>query len=140
MSLDKQTPKNGATGRILFPAILAGVLALLFFKSLSPGDVVFSNDGPYGAMVAQQNRMPSIMTGLWEDLNWLGFQIPAPSPTISSALRLVTTPLVFSKFFCPVSLFILGLCVWFCFRQWKLSQLASGLGGFAAALSSHFFS
>jgi len=80
------------------------------------------------------------MTGLWEDLNWLGFQIPAPSPTISSALRLVTTPLVFSKFFCPVSLFILGLCVWFCFRQWKLSQLASVLGGFAAALSSHFFS
>src|SRR5260370_21391634 len=106
MTQDKQTAKTkGATSRILFPALLAGILALLFFKSMSPGEVVFSNDGPYGAMEAKQNRMPSIMTGLWQDLSWLGSQVPSPSPTVSSALRLVTSPLVFSKFFCPISLF-----------------------------------
>src|SRR5260370_11770491 len=84
--------------------------------------------------------MPSIMTGLRQDLSWLGSQVPSPSPTVSSALRLVTSPLVFSKFFCPISLFVLGLCAWFCFRQWKLSPLACVLGGFAASLSSHFLS
>jgi energy-converting hydrogenase Eha subunit A len=80
------------------------------------------------------------MTGLWQDLNWLGSPAPSPSPTISTLLRLVTSPLVYSKFFCPIALVILGLCAWFCFRQWRFSQLAATLGGLAAALSSHYFS
>src|SRR5882672_3125982 len=125
---------------VAYSAFLAIILALLFFRSFLPGEVVASNDGPFGGMIAQQNRMPEIMTGLWANLNWLGMESAGPSPTISSALRLVTSPLVFSKFFCPIALFILGLCAWFCFRQWKLAPLACVLGGLAAALSSHFFS
>lgn len=123
-----------------FLLLLALPFIVLFHKSLDPSLVVFSNDGPLGGMVAQQNRMPAIMTGLWQDLNWLGNPAPSPSPTISSALRLVTTPLVFSKIFCPLSLIILGVCAWGCFRLWGFSRLAATLGGLAAALSSHFFS
>jgi hypothetical protein len=125
---------------VLFSVLLAGTLALLFFRSVYPQYVIFSNDGPLGAMVAQQNRMPTILTGMWTDLNWIGGEYPAPSPTISSAIRLVTSPFVFSKIYAPVTLFILGLCAWFCFRRMGLAPLACVLGGFAAALSSHFFS
>jgi hypothetical protein len=120
--------------------LLAGVLLLLFCRSLAPGEVVFSNDGPYGGMVAQHNRLPAILTGYWQDLNWIGAQNPSPSPAFSCLLRLVTTPLVFAKIFPGVSLFILGLCAWFCFRQWKLAPLACLLGALAAAISSHFLS
>src|SRR5262249_24542509 len=125
---------------LLCAVLLGGLLGTLFCRSLNPDEVVFSNDGPYGAMVAEQNRMPAIMTGLWQDLNWIGDQMPSPSPDVSAGLRLVTSPLVYSKIFCPAALFILGICAWFCFRQWKLSPLACILGALAATFSSHFFS
>src|SRR6266496_5784515 len=125
---------DGPKTTLIATGLLAITVGLLFYRSLNPDLVVFSNDGPLGAMMAQQNRMPAIMTGLWQNLNWLGNESPSPSPTISSALRLITSPLVFSKFFCPIALFIFGLCAWFCFRQWKLSPLACILGGLAAAL------
>ena len=120
--------------------LLGGVLLVLFVRSIDPSEVVFSNDGPYGGMVAQHNRMPAILTGYWRDLNWIGDQQPAPSPDISTVLRLATSPLGFSKFFCPFALFILGICAWFCFWQWKLSPAACVLGALATAFSSHFFS
>jgi hypothetical protein len=59
---------------------------------------------------------------------------------VSALLHLVTTPLAFSKIFCPATIFLLGICAWFCFRQWKLSPLACTLGALAAAFSSHFLS
>src|SRR6185369_14628709 len=140
MTSNAERVKSKDRQLLVFAALLAGILSLLFFRSFDPTEVVFSNDGPYGGMVAQHNRMPALLTGYWQDLNWLGYEIPAPSPTISTALRLVTTPLGFSKWFCPFALFILGLCAWFCFRQWNLAPFACILGGLAAALSSHFLS
>jgi hypothetical protein len=134
--------RRGAAFRafILCAAILGAFLLLMFIRSLDPDEVPASNDGPLGAMVAQQNRMPAIMTGFWQDLNWIGNENPTPSPGISSALRLVTSPLLYSKVFYPFALFILGISAWFCFRQWKLSPLACILGALATAFSSHFFS
>src|SRR5215470_1185740 len=49
-------------------------------------------------------------------------------------------PFGFYKLFYPITLFLLGMSSWFCFRQWKLSPLAALLGGLAAELSSHFLS
>ncbi len=121
-------------------AILFGILSLLFWRSYHPDYVVHSNDGPFGAMVAEQNRLPAIMTGMWANLNWVGGEYPAPSPTISTGWRLIASPLVHSKFFCPVALLIFGLCACYCFSLLKLSPLACIMGGLAAALSSHFFS
>src|SRR5580765_2264509 len=130
---------RGGRGFLGVALLLGGLLFILFIRSLDSSEVVFSNDGPYGGMVAQHNRMPAILTGYWRDLNWVGDQQPTPSPAISTLLRLVTTPLLYSKIFCPVALFILGICSWFCFRQWKLSPLACILGAVATTFSSHFF-
>jgi hypothetical protein len=132
--------ETGAKAFLLCAFLLLIALGLLFARSLNPSLVVFSNDGPLGGMVAAQNRMPAIFSGLWQNLNWLGSEAPSPSPTISGALRLVTSPLLYSKIFCPASLFFMGLCAWFCFRKWGLGQLAAVLGALAAALSSHFLS
>lgn len=125
---------------VLATLLLVAVLGGLFLRSLAPQFVVHSNDGPLGGMAAQQNRLPAILTGLWQDLNWLGSEAPTPSPTLSTALRLVTTPVGFSKLFCPFSLLVLGLSAAFCFRQLRLSPLASILGGLATALNSTYFS
>lgn len=133
-------PSRRKGGLLAFTIVLGICLILLFSKSLNTAFVVFSNDGPLGGVIAAQNQMPGILTGLWQDLNWLGGATPTPSPTLSSLIRLVLPPVAFQKFFCPASLFILGVCAWFCFRQWRFSHLAAALGGLAAALSSHFFS
>ena len=130
----------GLKAFLVCAGLLAIPLAVLFWRSLEPDEVVFSNDGPLGAMVATQNRMPAIITGLWQDLNWLGSSAPSPSPTPSTLLRLVTSPFGFSKFLCPYALIILGLCAWFCFRRLRLSPWACIFGALAAALSSHFLS
>ena len=120
--------------------LLVAILAILFWRDFNSAYVPFSNDGPYGAMVAEQNRMPSIMHGLWVNLNWLGNEGLAPAPSVTSAMRLVTSPLIYAKILCPASLFIAGLCACFCFRQLKLARGACSLGGLAAALNSDVFS
>jgi hypothetical protein len=132
---------SGTVGQYgFFVLILAAGLLTLFWRSFSPDETLFSNDGPYGGMMAEHTRADKTVTGYWQDLNWLGSHFPAPSPTPSTALRLLTSPLVFSKFFYPVALLILGSCAWFAFWRWKLSPVACVLGGVAAALSGHFLS
>jgi hypothetical protein len=124
----------------LLPLLLAAILAVLFWRSFEPNEVIFSNDGPLGGLMAALNRVPDVFVGAWHDLNWIGTQSPTPALNLTSIIRLLTNPLSFSKTFAPLSLFILGLGAWFCFRQMKLAPLACVLGGLAAALSSHFFS
>src|SRR5277367_3327061 len=84
--------------------VLAGVLLVLFHNSLRPGFVLFSNDGPLGAMVQELNRMPSALKGLWVDLNWLGGEAPAPPASISSLLRILCSPYVYEKILCPTAI------------------------------------
>jgi len=113
-------------------------MSALFYKAFQPDYVVFSNDGPLGGMVAEQNRMPAILTGLWVDLNWLGNPYLAPAPNVSAILRLVTSPWVFSRIYPQFSLLVLGLCAWWCFRQMRFSPLACLLVSVAVALNSDF--
>jgi len=120
--------------------LLAAVLCALFWQSFLPNKVVFGNDDPLGQMVAEQNAMPSTLTGAWADISWLGSEMLSPSPTITTTLRLLTTPRGFLNIFYPAALFIVGICACFCFRQFKLTPLACILGGLAAALNSDFFS
>src|SRR6185295_15330227 len=115
MNSGQSNSASGRKGFLLCAAIVALLLLLLFFKAFTPDYVVFSNDGPYGGMVATQNRLPAILTGYWADLNWIGGQNPAPAPTASTLARLLTSPLVFAKIFAPLSLWIVGLCAWVCF-------------------------
>lgn len=120
--------------------LLVGLLAVIFWRCFLPNTVIFSNDCPYGGLVTEENRMPSIMRGLWVDLGWFGSQSLSPSPSVSTFMRLITTPLLYAKFLCPVALLIGGLGACFCFRQLRLAPVACILGGLAAALNSDFFS
>ena len=46
-------------------AVLALLMAFLFAKSFSADQALFSNDGPLGANVAEQAKVPEIFTGTW---------------------------------------------------------------------------
>jgi len=119
--------------------ILLVLLGLLFWRAWFDSDyVVFSNDGPYGGMVTEYNRMPEGFTGVWNDQNYVGSPDPAQSPNISAFLRSIVSPLVWSKIIPGFSLFVLGFCVWWCFWLHKFAPLACILASVAAVLNSDF--
>lgn len=120
--------------------LLAIVLCLLFWKAFRPDQVAFSNDGPFGLLAAECNSMPSIITGQWSNIGWLGNEGISPSPDVSCALFLGLPLHVYLNLLYPVSLFFVGICACFCLRQLRLAPLACVLGGLAAALNSDFLS
>jgi hypothetical protein len=124
----------------LILACLVLLLGFLFWEGMRPGRVVFSNDGPFGAISARCGELPGGFFGFWQDLSWIGGTGPSAPPDISQGLALVVGKLVFSKIYAPFALLFLGLSAWLCFRQWKFSPLACILGGLAAAMNSDFFS
>ncbi|MGH7978643.1 MAG: YfhO family protein [Limisphaerales bacterium] len=119
--------------------LLFVILAALFAKSFLPDYVHFSNDGPLGQVNAAFGRMPGVLTGVWSDLNDIGTNGGAAAPDITSLLSWILGPIGYSKFFQPLTLFILGIGAWIFFRQLKLSSLAATLGALATALNSSYF-
>lgn len=124
----------------LFLLALGCVLTFLFHRSLEPNQVLFSNDGPLGAMVAKANSMPSGFFGYWQDLNWVGFTGPSATPNFSSILLSLCSPKVFLNVYCPLSLLLLGISAFLFFRQLKFHPVVCLLGGMAAALNGNFVS
>ena len=119
--------------------LLTLLLGGLFWQGLLPGRVVFSNDGPLGGMVAEQNQAAKTVTGLWQDLNWFGGPAPAPAPSVSLLLRLVTGPVIFSKLYAPFSLLFVGWAAWVWARQMRWSPWVAVLLAVATALNGDFF-
>lgn len=122
-----------------FPLLLALILAALFWKSFLPGYVAFSNDGPLGEQHAAWCRLPAALTGMWYDQNDIGSSAGAFSTDITSLCGWILGPFGYSKFYCAIALFILGMGAWTFFRQLKLSPLAAALGALATALNSAYF-
>ncbi len=120
--------------------ILCVVITVLLGGAFLPGRTLFSNDGPLGRLMSQCHQLPSSFTGVWEDLNSVGYREQGALPNITCGLRLVLHPVLFSKFYVAVAILILGMGAWCFFRQLKLSAMACLLGGLAAALNSDFFS
>jgi hypothetical protein len=120
--------------------LVSGILAFLFHDCFFPGYTLFSNDGPLGALMVQARHVPESFTGVWEDLNSIGYREGGAMPNITYALLWVLGPVGFSKFYAPFALLFLGLSAWWFFRRLGLVPLASTLGGIAAALNSGFFS
>ena len=125
---------------LTFIGLLAAVLGALFFRSLNPDLVAFSNDGPLGAATAAMNRMPATLTGYWQDLNSVGTGGGTSSIEPFSLVYWGLGPLFMAKFFTPLTLGFLGLGGWFFLRQLRLSPMAAMLGALAAVLNSAFFS
>src|SRR6267378_4268774 len=141
MKTAKPAASSNAKPRgLFFPVLLFVILAVLFAKSFLPDYVHFSNDGPLGQQNADWLKLPAATTGMWDDLNDIGFNAGAFSLSAMALLHLIFGTLGYAKFLPALALFILGLGAWAFFRQLKLSPLAAVLGGLAAALNSAFFS
>src|SRR2546428_321663 len=78
--------KDGRRDFFVVSLCLAAVLALLFHKSFTAGQVLFSNDGPLGAVRSQAGNMWSNLLGTWQDLNWIGNQYPSMALDVSGLL------------------------------------------------------
>ncbi len=133
---------SGSRGFYILAACLVAVLAFLFFDSFLPGKVVWSNDGPYGAISTKAGRLPQGVMGGWGDLNWLGEELMSAAPSFHlTAVAIALQSLGYAKVCRTDFLFLLvGLCAWLLFRQLKFAPIACVLGGLAAALNSDFFS
>ena len=134
---------NLASGLRTFALMAAGLgllLLLIFHDSLSTQLTLFSNDGPLGAINSAQNTTVTAFTGAWGDLNWIGSKLPSAAPDITSLLSMALGPLLFSKFYAPCALLILGLSAWALFRQLGFHPVVCAIGGGAIALNTDPFS
>ena len=123
-------PFAGATG------VLIIVTLFLFWDSLDPALILFSNDGPLGSISTDAIEMPGTFSGYWHDLNWLGYEQPSASPGIYMALGLLLQKSVlYLKWCTPICLVILGLSAWFFFRTLGFRNLACTIGAVAAAFN-----
>ncbi|MGD0350542.1 MAG: hypothetical protein ABSB84_09550 [Verrucomicrobiota bacterium] len=138
MKMVKPTPEIKRRG-LLPLALLAVILAVLFWESFLPGYVHFSNDGPLGQQMTACSRLPQAFFGSWGDLNDIGSNTGSYPLDVNGLIRWVLRPVGYAKFLAPIALFILGLGAWTFFRQLKLSPLAATLGALAATLNSTFF-
>jgi len=119
-------------------ACLALLLSLLFYSGWLPGWLVFSNDGPLGQQAADYHRPGPGFAGMWQDLNWLGGNGGAVPPSITAGLGVLLGPVLFSKFYAPFALLLVGLGAWFCFREHGFTKWACILGAMAATLNGDF--
>src|SRR5271166_4631744 len=92
--------------------VLLAAVSLLMRGVFAPDNVLFSNDGPLGRQMSECHQLPAAFTGTWEDLNGVGYREQGALPDITCGLRLFLNPILFSKFYVPVALVILGLSAW----------------------------
>jgi len=136
------TPPAPAGSRSFFLTLfcLVIVLSVLFHGSFESGRVVFSNDGPLGAAVAQTDRGFYNLRGFWQELNWIGIEQPGGILALGYVLFAALGPILVAKFIAPISLLILGMSAWLMFRQWRFGPVVCLLGALAAALNMQAFS
>jgi hypothetical protein len=136
----QQSSRELKIGFGAFLLLIFVVLGILFHNCFLPGYTLFSNDGPLGALEVQARHLPEAFSGVWEDLNSIGYREGGAMPSITYALLWLLGPVGFSKFYAPIVLCILGFSAWWFFRRLGLVPLACVLGGVAATLNSGFFS
>jgi hypothetical protein len=134
--------KSSSPGRpgLWFLVLVTVILAVLFWESFVPGQVLFSNDGPLSIQKANWIQLPQGFTGFWGDLNNLGGTGGSFPPDINAVIRMVLGAVGYAKFMAPITLMIAGICAWFFFRRLGFTIAACGLAGLAVALNSDFFS
>src|SRR5262245_5062963 len=109
--------RPGFSSFLLCLLLLVVVMLILFGSSFAPGNVVFSNDAPFGLMTTAADTGGSNFKGYWQYLNWIGINQPAGMPDLSNLLIATLGPVGYAKFHTPIGLLFLGLCAWwFCGR------------------------
>lgn len=119
---------------------MAAAILVLLWGNFLPGQTQFSNDGPLGRLVSECHRLPGRFFGCWQDLNAVGYREGSAVPSITFGLQWLLGPTLFSKFYAPIALMLLGLSAWYFFNQIGLTRWASILGALAVTLNSSFFS
>ncbi len=119
--------------------LLIVILGFLFRDGFNPDKTVFANDGPLGLISSTWASMPAAFHGIWQDSNWLGNTIGVAQPNVTALIATLLSPLAYSKLFCLFTILFLGLCGWYCFKQWKFAPAVCVLGGIALALNGDFF-
>src|SRR5438105_11648137 len=113
-----QVTQPKSSGRSLqIPLLLFILVSALFARSYLPGYILFTNDDPLGTLVSESHRLPQEFTGGWQDLNSIGYREGGACPTITHVLAMVLGPVIFSKSYAPIAVFLLGLGAWFFFRK-----------------------
>jgi hypothetical protein len=140
-----KTPATQQTKTRFYPALAfflsAGALMLLLFStSLKPGWVHFSNDAPLGTYSADWLSLPEGFSGMWYDLNWVGFGLGTAAIIPSNLTRAVIGAVNYAKFYQGLALLFLGCGAWYMFRRFGLKPFAAGIAAIAVPLNSTFFS
>jgi len=125
---------------VLLLICLVAVLAVQFLPSFSADQMLFANDGPLGAMVAYQDEALSNLAGFWQDLTWIGGELPGSTSNLTNVFYILFHAAGFIKFYAPFSQLLLGLCAWLFFRQMRFHGFVCLLAGLAAALNMDAFS
>jgi hypothetical protein len=115
------------------------VLSVFFRYNYLPGFTSFSNDGPIGTLKSDSHKLPEEFFGGWQDLNSVGIR-EGTWPSLTYTLLCTLKPVLYSKLYAPVGLFLLGLAAFSFFRAMKFAPAACIIGGLAAMLNSGFFS
>ncbi len=118
----------------------AAILLFHFYPSFKPGQTLFSNDAPLGALMSQAEFALSNFLGAWQPLNWIGYPLISATPNPTNLFFLVLGPVGFSKFSVPLALLVLGASGFVLFRQLGLKPLACTLGALALMLNTDPFS
>lgn len=123
-------------------ATVAVVLALFipFHGLLSPAEVMFANDGPFGMLKNHEQDGFDNFLGVWMSDNWIGMAQTGALPDLTHFLFYLFSAVVYAKILVPVSLLFLGFsAAFFCWR----SGFHPGVGvviALGAALNSNPFS
>jgi hypothetical protein len=115
------------------------VLSVLFRYNYLPGFTLASNDGPIGTLKSDSHKLPQEFFGGWQDLNTVGIR-EGTWPSLTYTLLCTLKPILYSKLYAPIGLFLLGLAAFSFFRAMKFTPAACVIGGLAAMLNSGFFS
>ncbi len=120
--------------------ILPAILAVLFHRSFSDPMVIFSNDAPLGLTSSISCKMPGILSGFWQSLNWIGKGEGSALPSLSYGLLYLLGPVGYAKFGVPLALAFLGFATMILFRTLGFTPLVQVAGGVACALNMSAFS
>src|SRR4029077_7822099 len=103
-----ESPRQQRSSVWLMLLLIFIVLSVLFRYNYLPGFTSFSNDGPIGTLKSDSHKLPQEFFGGWQDLNTVGIR-EGTWPSLTYSFLCTLKPILYSKLYAPVGLFLLGL-------------------------------
>lgn len=116
---------------------VTAALLMLFHGLLSPSEVMFANDGPFGLLKNHEHDGIGNLFGVWMSDNWVGIALPGALPTFSHLLFFLVSAVTYAKILVPLSLLFLGLSAAFFCQRASFHPAVGILVALGAALNSN---